>query len=43
MAVEKGLMKEVEHTVTGKDTAACFANPGVEVLATPIMVAWLEE
>jgi len=43
MAVEKGLMKEVEHTVTGKDTAACFANPGVEVLATPVMVAWLEE
>lgn len=43
MAVEKGLMKEIEHTVTRKDTAACFSNPGVEVLATPIMVAWLEE
>jgi len=43
MALEKGLVGEVEHGVTPETTATNYANPGVEVLATPVVVAWIEE
>lgn len=43
MAMEKGLVGELERTVSSKDSASNFANPGVEVLATPVVVAWFEE
>ena len=38
-----GMKLEVEKVVTENDTAAKAASGSVEVLATPIMIAWMEE
>ncbi|MBI5167451.1 MAG: thioesterase, partial [candidate division NC10 bacterium] len=43
MALEKGLVGEVEHEATPETSACNYANPGVDVLATPVVVAWIEE
>ena len=37
-----GMKLEVEKVVTENDTAAKAASGSVEVLATPIMIAWME-
>ena len=41
--LEVGMRLEVERGVTENDTAAKAASGAVEVLATPIMIAWMEE
>ena len=41
--LEVGMRLEVERIVTENDTAAKAASGEVEVLATPIMIAWMEE
>ncbi len=41
--LEVGMRLEVERVVTENDTAAKAASGAVEVLATPIMIAWMEE
>nr|WP_314532253.1 thioesterase family protein [uncultured Fusobacterium sp.] len=41
--LEVGMRLEVERIVTENDTAAKAASGAVEVLATPIMIAWMEE
>ncbi|WP_324283936.1 thioesterase family protein [Fusobacterium polymorphum] len=41
--LEVGMKLEVEKVVTENDTAAKAASGSVEVLATPIMIAWMEE
>jgi fluoroacetyl-CoA thioesterase len=43
MPLELGLTGEVTHHVTPESFATHWANPGVEVLATPVVVGWLEE
>ena len=40
--LEVGMKLEVEKVVTENDTAAKAASGSVEVLATPIMIAWME-
>jgi predicted thioesterase len=42
MAIEAGLVGEVEVVVQAADTADALGNAGVHVLATPRMVALLE-
>jgi predicted thioesterase len=42
MAIEAGLVGEVEIVVQPADTAAALGNTGVDVLATPRLVALLE-
>ena len=41
--LEVGMKLEVEKVVTENDTAAKAASGSVEVLATPVMIAWMEE
>ena len=41
--LEVGMKLEVEKLVTENDTAAKAASGAVEVLATPFMIAWMEE
>jgi predicted thioesterase len=43
MALTPGLVGEVEHRVTPDTFATRWGNPGVEVLATPVVVGWLED
>jgi predicted thioesterase len=43
MALEPGLVGEIEITVEPPDTADAFGNRGVHVLATPRLVALLED
>ncbi len=43
MPIEVGQMGEIERTVTEEEAASRFGNPGVEVFATPVLVAWMEE
>ena len=42
MTIEAGLVGEVEIVVAPADTAAALGNAGVDVLATPRLVALLE-
>ena len=42
MAIEAGLVGEVQIVVQPADTAAALGNTGVDVLATPRLVALLE-
>ncbi|WP_029758709.1 MULTISPECIES: thioesterase family protein [Fusobacterium] len=41
--LEVGMRLEIEKVVTENDTAAKAASGAVEVLATPFMIAWMEE
>lgn len=41
--LEIGMTYEIKRPVTEKDTAAKAASGAVEVFATPIMIAWMEE
>ena len=41
--LEVGKKYEIDRVVTENDTAAKAASGSVEVLATPIMIAWMEE
>lgn len=41
--LEVGMNYEIKRPVTEKDTAARAASGAVEVFATPIMIAWMEE
>lgn len=41
--LEVGMKYEIDRTVTENDTAAKAASGSVEVLATPVMIAWMEE
>ena len=41
--LEVGMRLEIDRVVTENDTAAKAASGAVEVLATPIMIAWMEE
>lgn len=42
MPLEPGVVGEVTHRVTPDTFATHWGNPGVEVLATPVVVGWLE-
>ena len=41
--LEVGMKYETDRVVTENDTAAKAASGSVEVLATPVMIAWMEE
>lgn len=41
--LEVGMKLEVYKTVSENDTAAKAASGAIEVLGTPIMIAWMEE
>ena len=41
--LEIGMKYEIDRVVTENDTAAKAASGSVEVLATPVMIAWMEE
>lgn len=41
--LEVGMKLEVEKNVTENDTAAKAASGAIEVLGTPVMIAWMEE
>ena len=41
--LEVGMKCEIDRVVTENDTAAKAASGSVEVLATPVMIAWMEE
>ncbi|WP_022819554.1 thioesterase family protein [Fusobacterium russii] len=41
--LEVGMKYEIKRPVSEKDTAAKAASGAVEVLATPVMIAWMEE
>ena len=41
--LEIGMKYEIDRAVTENDTAAKAASGSVEVLATPVMIAWMEE
>jgi fluoroacetyl-CoA thioesterase len=43
MPLLPGVTGEVTHRVTPESFATRWENPGVEVLATPVLVGWLEE
>ena len=41
--LEVGMKYEIDRVVTENDTAAKAASGSFEVLATPVMIAWMEE
>ena len=41
--LEVGMKLELDRVVSETDTAAKAASGSVEVLATPVMIAWMEE
>ena len=41
--LEVGMKYEIDRVVTENDTATKAASGSVEVLATPVMIAWMEE
>ena len=41
--LEVGMKYEIDRVVTENDTAAKAASGSVEVLETPVMIAWMEE
>ena len=43
MSLQPGVIGEVQHRVTPDTFASRWGNPGIEVLATPVVVGWLEE
>ncbi|MBI3990110.1 MAG: thioesterase family protein [candidate division NC10 bacterium] len=43
MEVTKGQTGEIERMVTKEEAASRFGNQRVEVFATPVLVAWMEE
>jgi predicted thioesterase len=43
MGLQPGVVGEVQHRVTPDTFATRWGNPGVEVLATPVVVGWLED
>ena len=43
MPLEPGMVGEVQHRVTPETFASKWGNPGIEVLATPVVVGWLED
>ena len=43
MPLEPGVVGEVQHRVTPETFASKWGNPGIEVLATPVVVGWLED
>lgn len=43
MPIERGQAGEIERTVTKEEAASRFGNTGVDVFATPVLVAWMEE
>ncbi len=43
MPLTPGVVGEVSHRVTPETLASRWANPGIEVLATPVVVGWLED
>lgn len=43
MPLQPGIVGEVEHRVSPDTFASRWGNPGIEVLATPVVVGWLED
>jgi predicted thioesterase len=43
MPPQPGDVGEVRHVVTPESFASRWGNPGIEVLATPVVVGWLED
>ncbi len=43
MPLQPGIIGEVQHRVTPETFATRWGNPGIEVLATPVVVGWLED
>lgn len=43
MPLQPGVVGEVQHRVTPETFATRWGNPGIEVLATPVVVGWLED
>ena len=43
MTLQPGVTGEVTHRVTSESFATHWGNPGIEVLATPVVVGWLED
>lgn len=43
MSLQPGVIGEVQHRVTPDTFASRWGNPGIEVLATPVVVGWLED
>lgn len=40
--LKQGIKKSEEHTITENDTANTVGSGNLQVLATPVMVAWME-
>ncbi len=43
MPLQPGVVGEARHQVTPDTFASRWGNPGIEVLATPVVVGWLED
>lgn len=43
MPVQPGVIGEATHRVTPETFASRWGNPGIEVLATPVVIGWLED
>ncbi len=43
MPLQPGVVGKAQHQVTPDTFASRWGNPGVEVLATPVVVGWLED
>jgi predicted thioesterase len=43
MPLQAGVVGEAQHQVTPDTFASRWGNPGIEVLATPVVVGWLED